>query len=175
MNGSASGPATVWPPGIVVLLLAADLLFLVPAGIVTTWYGVAGNVAYWDDPERILVAGLGILGTTMFVGLGACILRYNVIGRPRMRIDDRGLWIGADRVSWAAIGGIAGASVCGVPCLVIAVDEATIRRLGLIDRTLTRLAPPAADGRRYLWITEQQLGTSVGAALLRVPLDRPDR
>lgn len=172
MPPSAAGPNRK-PRTVVVVLLAVDLLVLVPLGLFLIWLAMFGEVDYWDDTERLLVAGLGLVDAVLFLTVGAGLFRYNIAGHPRVRIEPGGLMIGSSRFAWHEIDEAAGVSFYGVPYLLLAVRPDALVRLPFVDRISMRLTPmpKTPDGRRYVWITEPQLSGSVEAALERlVPL-----
>jgi hypothetical protein len=149
-------------------LLAATFLFLTPVGILLIWFGVAEPADHWDDAARLLVVGLGLVATFMFLGLGMGLIRYNILGRPRVRIEPSGLTIGAHTFVWTEIEVVGTASPYGVPYLLASIRTDAIGRLPLVERTMMMtLWPKAPDGRRMAWISEQQLGESAEAASQR--------
>jgi hypothetical protein len=158
------------PRTVVVVLLAADLLVLVPLGLFLIWLAMFGEVEYWDDTERLLVAGLGLVDAVMFLGVGAGLFRYNILGYPRVGIEPGGLLIGSSWFAWREIDEVAGVSFYGVPYLLLAISPDALARLPLVDRTSMRLTPTpkTPSGHRYVWITEQQLAGSVDTALERL-------
>lgn len=166
---SASGPNRR-SRTVVAVFLAVDVLILVPIGLFLIWLAMFGEVDYWDGNERLLVAGLGLVDVLMFVGVGAGLVRYNVLGHPSVRIEPGALLIGSSRFAWRELDGFAGVSCYGVPYLVLAIRPDALGRLPLVDRISMRLTPTprTPDGHRYVWITEQQLGDSVETALERL-------
>ncbi|MBI2777146.1 MAG: hypothetical protein HYX57_07765 [Chloroflexi bacterium] len=152
------------------MFLAVDLLVLVPLGLFLIWLAMFGEVDYWDDAERLLVAGLGLVDAVMFLAVGAGLVRYNILGHPRVQIEPGGLLIGSSRFAWHEIDEAVGVIFYGVPYLLLAISPTALVRLSLVDRASMRLTPTpkTASGHRYVSITEQQLAGSVDTALDRL-------
>jgi hypothetical protein len=163
--GAASPRPSTRGRTVVAVLLAVDVIVLVPLGLVVIWIAVASDNPDWDALDRALLLALGLVETAMMSGLAIGIYRFHVLGRPSVRTEITGLRIGTDRLFWADVRDVGAVAAYGVPYLLLDVLPEARGRLPLSARIAARTNPPLAGGRRPLWITEQMLGTTVEAAL----------
>ena len=159
---SGRGRLVVW------LLLAVDLLVLVPLCLLLIWLAITSDNPDWDSFARILLAVHGVGGTVLFVAVGVAAVRYNILGLPPVRADAIGLRIGESRVTWTDIREVSAYSLYGVPYFMIDIDPAARERLSFEARITAWGTPRLPDGRRPLWITEEMLGTTVEEAVARI-------
>ena len=165
----------VAPPRWVIALLIAFAVFLLPLGPLLVWMAAASPPPYWETWERWLAGGFGAVAAVFALVIWLGALRYNVLGRPAVRVAADGLHIGETRVDWRDVGTVGADAVAGVPYLTVEVDKRLISTVSVVDRFSMRIAAPPDRPRGPLWITEQQLGERVIAAIARVPAGhRPD-
>ena len=156
-------------------MFIAFTVFILPLGPIIIWMSAASPPAYWESSERWLAAGFGALGSVFAVVVCVGILRYNILGRPTVRVAADGLRIGETHVDWRDVGTVGSDTVFGVPYLTIEVDKRLVATVSAVDRFSMRIATPPDRSRGPLWITEQQLGERVIAVIARVPEGhRPD-
>jgi hypothetical protein len=156
-------------------LFVAFTVFLLPLGPIIVWMAAASPPAYWDPWQRWLAAGFGAFASVFFLVIWLGLLRYNILGRPAVRVAADGLHIGETRVDWGDVGAVGWDHVAGVPYLTIEVDKRLVTTVSAVDRFSMRIAAPPDHPRGPLWITEQQLGERVISAIARVPAGhRPD-
>lgn len=165
----------VAPPRWVIALFIAFTVFILLLGPLIIWMAAASPPAYWEPWERWLIVGFGALGAVIFLVLWLGILRYNILGRPTVRVAADGLQIGETRFDWRDVGTVDSDAVFGVPYLTVELDKRLVATVSPVDRLSMRIAAPPDRPRGPLWITEQQLGERVVAAISRVPAGhRPD-
>ncbi len=159
------------PARIVWLLLVADIVLLIPVGVILVELAIARPSPHWDAPERAMVAALGILVVALCVGVGLGVIRYNVLGRPRVSIDDDGLWIADHRIGWGALGCAGIGSAAGVAMLSVEVPRAELGFLPWYDRLAARFNPVIPGRGPSIWITEQQLCARLAEVVDRIPAE----
>lgn len=156
-------------PRWVIALFIAFTVFLLPLGPSIIWMAAINPPAYWEPWERWLAAGFGGVGSVFSLVIWLGVLRYNILGRPAVRVAEDGLWIGETRLAWPELGTVGSDAVYGVPYLTVEVDKRLVTKVSAVDRFSMRIAAPPDRPRGPLWITEQQLGERVVAAIARVP------
>ena len=156
-------------PRLVIALFIAFTVFLLPLGPSIVWMAAVSPPAYWEAWERWFAGGFGAVVSVFCLVIWLGVLRYNVLGKPTVRVAGDGLQIGQTRFAWPDVGTVGADAVFGVPYLTVEVDKRLVTRVSAVDRFSMRIAAPPDRPRGPLWITEQQLGERVVAAIARVP------
>ena len=169
MTMGVAEPSRVPPSRVVLFLLAMDVLVLVPLGLGLVWLGAVAPEPHWNDLARVLVAAMGIAGVVLFAIVGLGILRYNVLGKPPVRLGPEGVTIGDARIGWNQVGQVGIQVLYDVPYLTLELDPRGLGLVHPIDRFSMKLAAPPDHRRGPLWITEQQLGIRAQTAWELVP------
>lgn len=156
-------------PRSVTALFITFTVFLLPLGPSIIWMAAVSPPAYWGTWQRSLAGGFGGVCSVLLLVIWLGVLRYNILGRPAVRVAADGLRIGATRFAWPDVGTVGADAVFGVPYLTVEVDRRLVTKVPAVDRFSMRIAVPPDRPRGPLWITEQQLGERVVAAIARVP------
>lgn len=156
-------------PRWVIALFMAFTVFLLPLGPAIIWMAAVSPPTYWEPSERWVAAGFGGVCSIFALVIWLGVLRYNILGKPTVRVAADGLQIGETRFAWPDVGTVGSDAVFGVPYLTVEVDKRLVTNVSAVDRFSMRIAAPPDRPRGPLWITEQQLGERVVAAIARVP------
>jgi len=156
-------------------LFIAFTVFILPLGPLIIWIAAVSPSPDQEIWQRWLGGGFGAFASVLFLAIWLGLLRYNILGRPAVHVAADGLHIGATRVDWRDVGAVGADAVAGVPYLTVEIDKRFVTNVSAVDRLSMRIAAPPDRPRGPLWITEQQLGERVTAALARVPASKkPD-